>query len=90
MSGPQFGLRCETIVRATGNWLARYRAGERGQVWDDLARLGGAVREPHALEEVQFVGDEMARRARHNVEVIVERLTRYGSGCTPTTTPRTR
>jgi hypothetical protein len=62
----------------TGYWLARYHAGERGQVWDELAQLGSAVREPHALEEVQLVCDEMARRARHNVEVIVERLTRGG------------
>jgi hypothetical protein len=62
----------------TGNWLARYRAGERGQVWDELAQLGGAVCEPHALEEVQLVCDEMAGRARHNVEVIVERLSRQG------------
>lgn len=62
----------------TGDWLARYRAGERGQVWDELAHLGDAVREPAALDEVQLVCDEMARRARHNVEVIVERLTRDG------------
>lgn len=62
----------------TGDWLVRYRAGERGQVWDELARLGAAVREPDVLEEVQLVCDEMARRARHNVEVIVERLNRGG------------
>ncbi|MFE9656999.1 hypothetical protein [Micromonospora sp. NPDC006431] len=62
----------------TGDWLVRYRAGERGQVWDELAQLGDAVRDPDALEEVQLVCDEMARRARHNVEVIVQRLIRDG------------
>lgn len=44
---------------------ARYRAEEHGQVWDELAQLGSALRERDALEEAQFVCDEMARRARH-------------------------
>lgn len=62
----------------TGNWLACYVDGERGQVWDELAQMGRAVREPQALEEVQLVCDEMATRARHNVEVIVQRLKHDG------------
>jgi hypothetical protein len=62
----------------TGNWLARYRAGEHGQVWDELARLGDAVREPEVLDEIQLVCDEMARRARLNVELIVDRLAGAG------------
>lgn len=45
------------------DWLDRYRAGQRDQVWHELRQL---------------VCNEMARRARHNVEVIIERLTGAG------------
>lgn len=62
----------------TRNWLARYRSGHREQVWHELRQLGAAVREPGNLAEAQLVCDEMALRARHNVEVIVERLTQDG------------
>lgn len=63
---------------SSGSWLARYRAGQRKQVWHELHQLGSAVREPELMEEVQLVCDEMARRARQNIEVIVERLTQDG------------
>jgi hypothetical protein len=45
----------------SGDWLARYRAGEHGQVWDELAQLGSAVRDPELVGEIQLVCDEMAR-----------------------------
>jgi len=60
------------------NWLARYRDGQREQVWHELRQLGAAVREPEFRAEAQLVCNEMARRARHNIEVIVERLTQDG------------
>ena len=60
------------------NWLQRYREGQRDQVWAELRELGGAVRRPALAQEAQLVCDEMARRARHNVEMIVERLTGQG------------
>lgn len=60
------------------NWLDRYRAGQRDQVWHELRRLGGGVREPGLREEAMLVCDEMARRARRNVEMIIERLTSAG------------
>lgn len=60
------------------NWLDRYRQGQRGRVWDELRQLGNTVREPDRFEEAQLVCDEMARRARQNVEMIVERLTSEG------------
>jgi len=56
------------------DWLARYRIGQHEQVWHELRQLGAGVREPEIREEVQLVCDEMAIRARHNIEVIVERL----------------
>jgi hypothetical protein len=56
------------------DWLARYRVGQHEQVWHELRQLGAAVREPEIREEVQLVCDEMAKRARHNIEVILEGL----------------
>ena len=60
------------------NWLNRYRHGQRSRVWHELRQVGGTVRETAVLEEAQLVCDEMARRARHNIEVIVERLSIAG------------
>jgi hypothetical protein len=59
-------------------WLDRYRRGEREQVWHELRQLGASVRDPTHAVEAQAVCDEMATRARHNVEVIVARLTAQG------------
>jgi hypothetical protein len=60
------------------DWLDRYRAGQRDRVWQELRQLGAAVREPGLREEAQAVCDEMAWRARRNVEVIIRRLTNAG------------
>lgn len=60
------------------NWLNRYREGQRSHVWHELRQLGGTVRDSDFSEEAQLVCDEMARRARHNVEVIIERLSNEG------------
>ena len=51
-------------------WLERYESGEREQVWHEFRRLGDRVRDPAIADEVQAVCDEMARRARHNVETL--------------------
>jgi hypothetical protein len=73
-------IRCGTIVDVVSwsNWLDRYRHGQRGRVWHELRQFGGTIREPGLFGEAQLVCDEMARRARHNVEVIVERLSGDG------------
>jgi hypothetical protein len=45
-------------------------------VWHELRQAGAALRShDQLLVEAQLVADEMARRARHNIEVIIERLT---------------
>ena len=46
--------------------------------WHELRQLGAAVREPGLREQAQAVCDEMAWRARRNVEVIIRRLTNAG------------
>ena len=66
------------VMVSAVNWLDRYRAGQRDEVWHELRQFGGAVREPGLFKEAQLVCDEVARRARHNVEVIIERLSSAG------------
>lgn len=56
----------------------QYRSGSRFAVWQELRRLGDRVRDPEYIPEARAVCDEMARRARHNVELLVERLTSQG------------
>ena len=60
------------------NWLSRYQSGQRAQVWQELRQLGGRVRESDWAGEAQLVCDEMAHRARHNVDLIVDRLSNDG------------
>ena len=60
------------------NWLSRYRAGQRDQVWHELHQLGSTFRGTDLGEEAQLVCDEMAHRARNNIEKIVERLLNDG------------
>lgn len=60
------------------HWLRRYVDGEHDAVWHELRQLGARVREAPYASEAQAVCDEMARRARHNVEVLVDRLTDQG------------
>lgn len=63
----------------SSRWLSPYLAGQRDQVWHELRQSGSTVRaRPDLAEEAQAVCDEMARRARQNVEVIIERLSAAG------------
>lgn len=59
-------------------WLERYQRGEREQVWHELRQCGRQVRDGGSEAEARSVCDEMARRARHNIEVIVARLSEQG------------
>lgn len=60
------------------DWVARYQAGQRAQVWHELRQLGASVRNNEFLSEAQLVCDQMARRARQNIEMIVGRLSQDG------------
>lgn len=59
-------------------WLARYEAGDRERVWHELRQLGAAVRRDEYLSEAEQVCDAMARRARRNVDALVQRLVSGG------------
>ncbi len=65
-------------MRTSKDWLSRYRGGKRDQVWLELRQLGSTVQEPDLVEEIQLVCDEMAHRARQNIEAVVERLSNDG------------
>ena len=65
-------------MTSSPNWLSRYREGQRNEVWHEFRQLGSSIREPDLVEEAQLVCDEMALRARRNIEVIVERLSKDG------------
>lgn len=63
----------------SGRWLERYQEGRREEVWRELRELGVGLRaDPAAAAEAQQVCDEMARRARRNVELLVDRLSQQG------------
>jgi hypothetical protein len=56
------------------NLMARYQAGECEAVWRDLMALGPEVRKPPYQVPAQAVARETIRRAKHNFELIVQRL----------------
>jgi hypothetical protein len=58
--------------------ITRYRAGDRDAVWQELRALGAGARSPERVADAHAVCDEMAKRARQNVEVIVDRLRAQG------------
>jgi hypothetical protein len=60
------------------NWLARYNEGARCEVWREMVDLGAAIREPRYLPAAEAVARETMRRARHNVELLLTRLDRFG------------
>jgi hypothetical protein len=60
------------------SYLDRYLAGEHEQVWDELMALGAAVREEPLYTDALAVAHETMRRARFNVEMIIERLRATG------------
>lgn len=61
------------------DWLSRYREGREAEVWNELAGSAATIRESSDLSTAaQAVCDEMARRARHNIETIVGRLQARG------------
>ena len=58
--------------------LERYRAGDRIAVWDDLVAMGDKVRHKRCHGDAVAVAEETMCRARHNVELLIQRLDRMG------------
>jgi hypothetical protein len=56
----------------------RYRSGERSQVWDELLTSGERIRSGALLADAQGVADETMRRARRNVEKLINLLPGLG------------
>lgn len=60
------------------SFLSRYEAGEHDAVWAELRALGAAIRDPAHLDDASAVAREAMRRARKNIELIIERLDGIG------------
>ena len=58
--------------------LTRFKAGDTEEVWEELRRLGPAVRQPPHFEPAMLVCQEMMTRCRHNLTLLFRRL--YGLG----------
>jgi hypothetical protein len=59
-------------------WVPRYAQGEHTAVWNELVRVGPAVREDSHLEFAEQVCREMTRRSRQNLITIISRLHEVG------------
>jgi hypothetical protein len=55
-------------------FLKRYLAGEHTAVWDELMSLGDSVHHVSLYPEATAVAAETMRRARHNVESLITKL----------------
>jgi hypothetical protein len=70
-----YGL-CYSIIMPT--YLERYRSGEYVAVWDQLVALGEEVRWKPIYPDAVAVANETMRRARHNLELLIQRLAEAG------------
>ncbi len=62
------------VIAVKGRFLERYMAGEYEAVWAELVSLGPGVRDPQFMPEAVAVAQETMRRARQNVELLIQRL----------------
>jgi hypothetical protein len=60
------------------SFLERYQAGDCKAVWKDLIALGEGVRSELYYADAAAVAAETMRRARHNVELLIQRLAEAG------------
>ncbi|MGO8673827.1 MAG: FHA domain-containing protein [Capsulimonadaceae bacterium] len=63
------------VLRSSpSEFLRRYRDGDREAVWTELVSLKQRVRDPEYFEDAYSVARETMRRARQNVETLIQRL----------------
>jgi hypothetical protein len=60
------------------SFLQRYQGGEHVAVWKELVALGKGVRHKLYYDDAVAVANETMRRARHNVELLIQRLAGMG------------
>lgn len=65
------------MIRVT-SYSGRYERGERDEVWRELQTLGHEALDSAGREDVEAVARSMAVRARHNVDLLVSRLSEAG------------
>jgi hypothetical protein len=65
-------------MAARTTYLERYLAGEHEPVWDELTRLGAAVREESVYRDALAVARETMLRVRHNIDTLIPRLSAVG------------
>jgi hypothetical protein len=56
------------------SYVERYREGQREEVWNELSALGALVFEDAVYSDALEVARETMRRARRNVELLIQRL----------------
>lgn len=56
------------------SYVERYQAGEHQKVWNELTALGSRVFGEGVHADAMHVARETMRRARHNIELLIERL----------------
>jgi hypothetical protein len=59
-------------------YLDRYLAGEHELVWDELAALGGSVREELLYADALAVARETMQRVKSNIETLIPRWKAIG------------
>jgi hypothetical protein len=65
-------------IAGVDHWLERYHAGDRVQVWTEMTSLGPTVRDVDSFADAVEVAQETMRRARANVERLLELLPERG------------
>jgi hypothetical protein len=60
------------------SYYERYEGGEHVAVWDELTRLGGAVRDPALFGDAAAVAQATMARVATNIDRLIERLTEEG------------
>lgn len=66
------------MIRVMASYAARYERGEYDEVWRELRAMGPKAVDSRHREDSEAVVHTMAVRARHNVDVLVSRLSEAG------------
>lgn len=62
------------MIYSMTTFLERYQSGEHESVWNELVRLGAAVRQEPVYTDALAVARELMRRVRQDIELLIDRL----------------